>query len=57
MASNTVYAMGAVNMFEAWTQHPANSAPNEAVIPVVFHVIHKGSSYGEFENISDENHY
>ena len=53
MASNTVYAMGAVNMFEAWTQHPANSAPNEAVIPVVFHVIHKGSSYGEFENISD----
>ena len=53
MASNPVYAMGAASMFETWTQNPVTSAQNEAVIPVVFHVIHKGSLYGEFENISD----
>ena len=53
LAQNSVYAMGAASMVEAWTQSPATSMQNEAVIPVVFHVIHAGSPYGQDENISD----
>ena len=54
MEENPAYVMG----FEAgnadWLSTPVATGTNEVVIPVVFHVIHTGSPYGQQENITDE---